>query len=72
MTVLVIVTVKVIDAVKVTVTVVVRATRSIGSWRGPQDPQLSCDKDESGRCLPDQSGTSYFHYNPRLDVFFIL
>ena len=26
----------------------------------------SCDKDESGRCLPDQSGTSYFHYCPRL------
>ena len=25
-----------------------------------------CDKDKSGRCLPDQSGTSYFHSCPRL------
>ena len=25
-----------------------------------------CDKHESGKCLPDQSGTSYFDYCPRL------
>ena len=34
-------------------------------WIG-KIPILPCDKDESGRCLPDQSGTSYFHYCPRL------
>ena len=30
------------------------------------DISVTCDKDESGRCLSDQSGTSYFHYCPRL------
>ena len=27
---------------------------------------ITCDKDESGRCLPDQSGTLYFQYCARL------
>ena len=39
-------------------------TKTISTFR--LNTTQACDKDESGRCLPDQSGTPYIHYCPRL------